>query len=171
MIAVERNLNLRQRGRRKTNLSFVPFVVVIYLKKRSLKVSKVNPNNPSAYKPTENYLRDWSDIDDGSYLETEAFARYALEIHGAIQYLGTPTQAQVKRWVIARIDKWFSDALELLQASGSIKAIQSGSLTRWIATEPPKPKEKIAWTGYNSPKPKPMPVPDGLQVFGDKSLY
>ncbi len=119
----------------------------------------------------DNYVKEW-DEDSAGFLDSDEFKDYCTEVHLAVQTLGNATQSNIKRRVIARVSEdYFAAALSSLQATGLIQAILSGSLTRWIATEPPKPKEKKAWTGYNNEKAPPVPKPDGKQLYGDKSIF
>ncbi len=119
----------------------------------------------------DNYVKEW-DEDSAGFLDTDEFKDYCTEVRLAVQTLGNATQSNIKRRVIARVSEdYFAAALSSLQATGLIQAVLSGSLTRWTATEPPKPKVKKAWSGFNSEKaPKPI-LPDGKILYGDKSLY
>ncbi len=117
-------------------------------------------------------MREWEEWSE-NWLDGLDFKEYCDEVHLAIQSIGIATIASIQRRVVRRNDQgYLADALARLIATGSIRERNTVARATYEVKEVPVPPKPKQWSGFNSQKaPKPMPVPDGLQVFGDKSLY
>lgn len=123
---------------------------------------------PHGYQPVPNYTRDW-DEDGNGYLDTQEFAAYAIKVKGAIEDLGEPCIADIKRALPEDNHRYLMDSLESLMSIGAIKQTREVSPLRYAIHTPfAEPKKKKFLIGIT---PRKNPTPDQLQIFGKQARY
>ena len=136
-------------------------------------MSKVNPE-AHGYKPAPNIMKEYDEWTPG-WLDSDDFKMYCDEVHLAIQSIGIATVASIRRRVVRQnAQGYLADALSHLISISAIRDRNTISRTTYEIREtltPVQPKPKKTWTGFNNEKAPPVKKPDGLVLFGDKSIF
>lgn len=124
-------------------------------------------NKPHGYKPQPSMLREWAD-ESSTYLDTANFKAYITQIKNAIEELGNPCVAEIKRAIPDTDHRFLFDAVEALCSTGTIKCTRDISPMRWAIHTPFKAQEKRK---FMIGTPRKDVRPDAQEVFGKDAIY
>ena len=104
----------------------------------------------------------WDAFESPTFLDSPEFAAYCESVRDAIEALGEPTIAEIKRGLPDVCHDRLADALDSLQGVGTIQTRVSGSFSRYSLRGPLQPQRKRKYTdgaiGRPADKTKPGPV-------------